>query len=193
MIKVGLTGNIGSGKSTVANIFSLIGVPVYNADKEAGKFLDNKLIAEIIAAIISKDILKKNKKIDKKKLASIIFNDKQKLWSMNAIIHPLVMSDFSQWSDGFGEQKYVINESAVLVETGLYRKFDRIITVTAPEELRIERVMKRDRCDRMKVTERIKNQLAEKEIMNVSDHIIVNNDKTLVLPQLLKIHAVLST
>ena len=192
MLKVGLTGNIGSGKSTISNIFSILGVPVYNADNEAKKILDSQNTIPKLLENFGVEIINSDNTINKKKLAEIVFNNKAKLNKLNAIIHPLVMDDFNKWCLKLTDAAYVINESAILVETGLYKQFDKLITVISPEIMRIERVMKRDSCEREKVIERIKNQLKEEEKMKVSDFIINNNEKDLVIHQVLLIHKALS-
>ncbi|OIP03157.1 MAG: dephospho-CoA kinase [Bacteroidetes bacterium CG2_30_32_10] len=192
MLKVGLTGNIGSGKSTISNIFSILGVSVYNADNEAKKILDSPNTIPELLKNFGIEIVNSDNTINKKKLAEIVFNNKAKLNKLNAIIHPLVMDDFNKWCLQFTDAAYVINESAILVEAGLYKQFDKLITVISPEIMRIERVMKRDSCEREKVIERINNQLKEEEKMKVSDFIINNNEKDLVIPQVLLIHKALS-
>ncbi len=192
MLKVGLTGNIGSGKSIISHIFSILGIPVYNADNESKKILDSPKLISQITNIFNKEVINTDNTINKKKLAEIVFNDKTKLDKLNAIIHPLVMNDFETWCSKNNNHLYVINESAILVETNLYKQFDKLITVSAPEELRIARVMKRDNCNREKVLIRINNQLSEEEKIKVSDYIINNNEKDLVIPQVLKIHKALT-
>jgi dephospho-CoA kinase len=192
MLKVGLTGNIGSGKSIISHIFNILGIPVYNADNESKKILDSPELIPQIISVFNKEVINSDNTINKKKLAEIVFNDKLKLDKLNAIIHPLVMYDFETWCSKNNNHPYVINESAILVETNLYKQFDKLITVSAPEELRIARVMKRDNCNREKVLVRINNQLSEEEKIKVSDYIINNNEKDLVIPQVLRIHKALT-
>lgn len=192
MLKIGLTGNIGSGKSIVSRIFSVLGVPVYNADSEAKRIMDSEEVIPMVIGVFGKEIINSDHSVNKKMLAEIVFKDNNKLEKLNSIIHPLVMNDFNIWCQKFSDKKYVINESAILVETALYKLFDKLITVISPEDMRIERVMKRDNCEKEKVLARINNQLPEKDKTKVSDFVITNNEKDLLIPQVLLINKTLS-
>ncbi len=192
MLKIGLTGNIGSGKSVVSRIFGILGVPVYNADNEAKRILDSRQVIPMIIDVFGKDAIIGENVVNKKFLAEIVFKDKRKLEQLNSIIHPLVISDFDIWTRNFSDKKYVINESAILVETGLYKLFDRLITVISPEDIRIDRVMKRDNCTKEQVLARINNQLSEEDKIKVSDFIIKNDESDLLISQVLLINKTLS-
>ncbi|MFA4853424.1 MAG: dephospho-CoA kinase [Bacteroidales bacterium] len=191
MLKVGLSGNIGSGKSVVVRIFDVIGIPIYHADDNAKNMLEFPEVVEKIKERFGSGIIDKQGKVSRKNLAQIVFSDNKKLVVLNSIIHPLVIADFEKW---IHEQKicpYVVMESAILYETGYSALFDKIIIVSAPEKIRINRVMKRDGVTKDDVLKRIKNQLPEENQMSKADYTIVNDGKTLVVPQVLEIHRLL--
>ncbi|MCD4746659.1 MAG: dephospho-CoA kinase, partial [Bacteroidales bacterium] len=159
MLKIGLTGNIGSGKSVVSKIFELFGIYVYNADREAKKYLQDNSVKSKIKQIISKNIFDIYDEIDRQKLADIVFKNKEALIKLNSIIHPLVRNDFNNWLDKHSNEAYIIYEAAILFESGFYKDFDAVITVSAPEDLMIKRVMKRDGVLKEHVIQRMKNQM----------------------------------
>ncbi|GAB4284676.1 MAG: dephospho-CoA kinase [Marinilabiliales bacterium] len=189
MIKIGITGNIGSGKTVVSKVFKVLGVPVYNADIESKKILSNNqtLLLELVKVFGDK-ILDENKKVDKIKFAEIIFNDKNKLKLANKIIHPFVISDFKQWVIKHKYYNLAILESAILYESKNDKQVDKIIVVTAPLELKISRIMKRDNFDKDEINSRMQNQLNEEELVKRADYTIINDEKTPVIPQILKIY-----
>lgn len=170
---IGLTGGIGSGKSTIAGFFKEFGVPVYIADDEAKKVMQSK---EILAAIKSAfgASLFENDVLDRAKLAEVVFNDADKLAELNAIVHPAVKKDFDAWLAEKKEYSHVIYEAAILFETGRYKDCDSIITVTAPEETRIERVLKRDNTNREQILSRIKMQWNDEKRISRSNFVINN-------------------
>lgn len=187
MQTIGLTGGIGSGKSTIARILKQMGYPVYIADTEASRLMNNHpgIRADILARFgdtIYVDHLFLNKPL----LAQIIFEDSQALEDINRIVHPRVMEDFQHWSE---QQKsdLVFFESAILFETGLNTFFRHVICVTASEETRLARVMSRDNTTPEKVKERIRNQMQETEKCSQSDFIIYNDNNHMVLEQVLEI------
>lgn len=182
---IGLTGGIGSGKSTVATIFRVLGVPVFNSDKEAANLTKSKPIQQEIIAVFGKGILTVDS-IDRKKLAAIVFNDKLKLEKLNAIIHPAVKSKFELWKSN-QTVGFVVKEAAILIETGGHKVVDKVILVTCPEATRIKRVIKRDGVSVDQVKARIKNQLSEEEKIELADFVIKNDNNNLVIPQVLKI------
>lgn len=192
MIKVGLTGNIGSGKSTVARVFQVLKTPVYHADDEAKKILDSRDIISKLINIYSNDILDTDGKVDRKKLARIIFNDQNEVNKLNRIIHPLIEKDFEQWVKKHKDIKYLIHEAAILFESGFDKLFDKIIFVSAPKETRIQRIIKRDNISRDEVLKRMQFQQDEKEKIPLSDFVINNDDSQPIIPQVLKIHQNLS-
>lgn len=188
MLTVGLTGGIGAGKSTVARIFSVLGVPVFTSD-DAGKRIlqdDNDVRAQVIEAFGGS--MYPNGMVDRKALGALVFTDASALAKLNAIVHPAVRAAFKQWAL---EQKapYVINEAAVLIESGGYEQLDRLIVVTAPEEVRIARVMARDGSSSDNVKARMRNQIAQDKAVGSAQHVIVNDNATLVIPQVLAVHA----
>lgn len=188
MIKVALTGNIGSGKSTVARIFSAFGVPVFNADSEARSLYFEDEVKEKLGSLFTEKILTKEGSVDTKKLASIIFNDKRALQSVNSLIHPLVLKKYNEWCDKHIDEVYTIHEAAVLFENNLQNKFDVVINVSAPSEIRIERVMERDDIAEKLVKDRIKNQMSDSVKCDMSDFVIYNDSKQFLIPQVKNIH-----
>ena len=186
MIKVGLTGNIGSGKSTVARIFEILGVPVYHADKEAKKFLSSPEVKQELKKEFGKTIFS-GIEIDRKKLAEIVFNNKKSLSFLNSLIHPRVRKDFEDWCSAYSKAPYVIQEAAILFESGFNTFFDKTIVVSCPEEIAVKRVMERDGIPEKEVVERMKNQWAQEQKKQLADFIIENDNKSFVTNQVLKI------
>ena len=189
---IGLTGGIGSGKSTVAKVFRELNIPMYDADTEAKKLINTS--PEIISnfkKIFGKDIYFDDNLLDRKKLAKLIFNDKKLLEDVNAIVHPAVKEHFANWSKN-QNSNLIIKEAAILFESGTYKDVDIIITVTAPVDARIERVCKRDGILPEQVKKRIKNQISDEEKIKRSDFVIYNDENDMILPQILKIYNVLT-
>lgn len=173
MIVVGLTGGIGSGKTTVASFFIELGVPVYNSDKEAKKLMtSSKKVKKAIIELLGKQAYK-NKKLNKKYISKRIFNDDSLLIKMNGIVHPAVQKDFLAWAR---KQKapYVIQETALIFENTKQDFYDFIILVTAPMKLRLARVMVRDSASKKEVLDRLKNQLDDDDKIPFSDYVIEN-------------------
>ncbi len=191
MLKVGITGGIGSGKSTVCKIFESLGVPVFRADDISRKLLDEDAdVKKQVAELLGNEVIK-NGKPDRKKIAELVFNNPDKLKGLNAIIHPKVRDSLAKWAE---QQKaaFVIEEAAILFESGAYKNMDAVIVVSAPQDVRIKRVMDRDKVTEASVKERIKNQLSEEERRNRADFIIENDGKQLIIPQALEIFKALS-
>jgi dephospho-CoA kinase len=186
---VGITGGIGSGKSTVCKVFELLGVPVYYADEESKLLLNDPLILNKLCAAFGPEVIVEGK-ADRKKLSSIVFNDRQKLDTLNKIVHPAVKEHFEKWCSKNYASDYVIKEAAILFESETYMFVDKIITVTAPEELKIERVMKRDGVTEEDVRRRMLNQISDEEKMKRSDYVLMNDEKELLIPQLIELHAI---
>ena len=187
MIKVGITGGIGSGKSIICEIFKQLKVPVYNADSEAknlintDKEVQKRIIEEFGTSVFPGNELNRNK------LAEIVFNDPSALTKLNNIVHPAVHLHFQKWLMQ-QTHPYILKEAAILFESGTYKNMDYIVTVYAPEKLRIERVMKRDSVAAKEVEKRMKHQISEEEKIKRSDFVIYNDDRQLVLPQVLDLH-----
>ncbi len=192
MLKVGLSGNIGSGKSLVSKIFETLNIPVYHSDDRAKYILDKPEIISELKKLFGNEIIDAYGKPDKKKIARIVFNNSEKLSDLNNVIHPAVLKDFEAWITDQGRSSYVVMESAILFETGFSKLFDKIIVVTAPENIRIQRVLKRDHVAEEDITKRIKNQMTDEAKARQSDFLIVNDNKEPVIPQVLKIHQTLS-
>jgi len=192
MLKVGLTGNLGSGKSLIVKIFSILTVPVYNADHVSKTFLTDKIVQEKIRNAFGREVFSKTNEVDRKALGKIIFSDSRKLNTLNAILHPLVRENFRNWCNSQKEKPYVIQEAAIIFESGFRDEFDKIIHVSCPEEIAIERAMHRDNVDRGEVLKRMRFQWKDEKKAAMSDYIILNNGFELVIPQVLKIHDLLS-
>lgn len=176
---IGLTGGIGSGKTTVANYFIALGIPVYIADEAGRKLMQSQEILDLIKDQFGNSIFDDNQ-LNRAKLAEIVFNNPEKLKQLNAIIHPAVKNDFKDWLKEHDKSPLVIYEAAILFESGNYKKFDFIITVTAPLEKRIERVIKRDKVSRDQVLKRINAQWTDEQRISKSDFIIENIDQDTV-------------
>ena len=170
---IGLTGGIGSGKTTVANHFIGAGIPVYIADDEARKIMQSPEILREIEKIFGSVIFKKEV-LNRQKLAEIVFSNSDKLKQLNAIIHPAVKKHFGNWILNYKNSPFVIYETAILFEGGSYKDCDKIITVTAPFETRIERVIQRDKTSRENVLKRIKMQWTDDQRLGKSDFVIEN-------------------
>ncbi|MDF1549446.1 MAG: dephospho-CoA kinase [Bacteroidales bacterium] len=189
MIKVGLTGSIGSGKSLISSIFSKLGVPVFDSDSSAKElYKSDSILKDLIQDAFGKESYLDSGDLNKKFIAKVIFNDKKKLNLINQIVHPRVKLDFEKWLTENNKAKYVIKEAAILIESGAYKHMDKIIVVSAPLELRIERVIQRDNLNEPEIRKRINNQLSEDDLLKFADFVISNNGKDAVLPQILKIH-----
>jgi dephospho-CoA kinase len=188
MKRIGLTGNIGTGKSTIARFFEILKIPVYHADNEAKRILQSDGVKEKITLLFGIDLMNSQHQIDRKALASIVFNDKQKLDVLNNLIHPLVKDDFEKWCLNYKNSAYIIHEAAILFESGFDKIFDANILVTAPEELCISRVMTRDNVSSEMVISRMKNQWPQDKKMSLADYRVVNDEKSMIIPQVLAIH-----
>ncbi|MFW5644965.1 MAG: dephospho-CoA kinase [Bacteroidota bacterium] len=188
MLKIGLTGGIGSGKSLVSRVFKHLKIPVYESDIEAKRLMNtvDSLKSGIISVLGEKAYEKGI--LNRKYIASVVFNDPEKLHSLNELVHPAVRDDFIHWTKEHLEYPYVIQEAAILFESGFDRFFDFIIYVFADEELRIRRVMHRDSVKREDVLKRMKQQLPEENKKKLSDYILLNNEGNLILPQVLDLH-----
>ena len=183
---VGITGGIGSGKTTVCKVFEQLGIPVYNADNSAKRLLDTDSILMNNVCLLFGNNIYVQGKLDRTELASIVFSDTEKLRQLNELVHPTVATDFKQWTDRQNGD-IVIKEAAILFETGGYKALDTTILIHAPENIRIERVMKRDGVSSKEVKARMNNQWPEQRKMELADHIIENHNGNLIIPQVLRI------
>lgn len=185
-IKIGITGGIGSGKSTVAKIIEVLGFPVYYSDHQAKELMNSSdEIREELNNHFGIDLYSDGT-LNRKLLADKIFQNKEELNFVNQLVHPIVRQDFYLWSEK-QTSKIVFQESALLFETGNEKNFTATILVTASDELRIQRVMKRDNCSRASVLERMKNQLKESDKRSKASYIIENNESESLIQQTLKI------
>lgn len=187
MLKIGLTGGIGSGKSTVAGIFKVLGIPVFDADANARKLMetDASLQSGIIALLGDKAY--EDGRLNRKWIADIVFNDSFQLEKLNALVHPAAIRAGEQWA-GQQQTAYVIKEAALFFEAGSTEGMDYIIGVFAPQHIRVNRVMKRDGVSREEVTSRMKRQIQEEIKMRLCDYVILNDDQHLIIPQVLQLH-----
>jgi dephospho-CoA kinase len=184
---LGVTGGIGSGKTSVCRVFKILGIPVFSADPEAGKIMEsNAAIIRSIKSLAGTDLYDKGS-LDRLKLASMIFNDRNLLGKINAIVHPEVINRFKIW---VREQTspYVIIEAAILFESGTSKLVDRVVTVIAPIEERIERVIKRNKLSRNQILERMNNQIDDEARIKLSDYVLQNSENDMIIPVILNIH-----
>ncbi len=191
MLKIGITGGIGSGKSTICKIFAALKIPVYNADVAAAVIThrSSEVKTQLISAF-GEDIYEDGY-LNRKKLAGIIFQDKRELEKVNSIIHPAVRNDYEKWAISNQSTPYTLKEAAILFESGAYRQVDKVITVFAPIDLRIKRVILRENISETEVLKRINSQMPEEEKLQKSDFIIYNDETQSVILQVLKIHNIL--
>jgi dephospho-CoA kinase len=187
MIKIGLTGGIGSGKTTVASIFSSFGIPIYDSDKRA-KYLMNHN-DELINSI--KELLGEEaytgKQLNKEYVSSQVFTNPTLLQQLNHLVHPKVAQDFNNWCNEHKNEPFVLKEAAILIESNAHKTLDKVIVVNAPLVVRVNRVMKRDNTDLESVKTRIDNQMSEKERNSYADYIINNDGKTSLIMQVRKV------
>lgn len=189
MFKVGITGNIGSGKTTVCKIFEVLGIPIFYADDAAKEVMVTD--AELIAGIkqtFGNEAYFEGGELNRKYIAGIVFNDKEELAKLNALVHPAVFRAFDKWVLLQKNAPYVLKEAAILFESGSYKKCDRAIMVTAPLDLRIKRVTTRDGITADEVKSRNDRQFTEEKKLAMADDVIINDDTQLVIPQVLKLH-----
>ena len=170
---IGLTGGIGSGKTSIANYFIDKNIPVYIADDQAKEIMKSSEIINIIHEIFGDSIFN-NGFLDRKLLAEIVFNNPEKLKTLNEIIHPALKNHFDTWILDYINSPFIIYEAAILFESGSYKNCDYIITVISPIDIRIQRVMKRDNMTREEVLNRIENQWTDEQRISKSDYIIEN-------------------
>lgn len=187
MLKIGITGGIGSGKSTVAKLFAVLGIPVYAAD-EAGKRLmnENGTLKTQVKNLFG-EAAYTNGILNRKFLADIVFNNEEKLAQLNAIVHPATLKDADDWMTG-QQTAYAIKEAAIMFESGAHEHLDYVIGVFAPAPLRIQRAMQRDGSTREEVIKRMGRQINETIKMRLCNFIIYNDEQQLLIPQVLQLH-----
>lgn len=184
--KVGITGGIGAGKTTVSKIFRALGVPVYYSDDRAKALMHLELKDQIVD-LLGKDSYDEKGSLNRPYIASKVFNDKDLLSQLNQIVHPAVRKDYKCFSE-CQTNEYSLNEAALLVENDSYKNLDALIVVSAPENVRIERVKKRDDASIEQVKARIANQISDEERNDKATYIINNDDQNSLIEQVLKVH-----
>lgn len=185
---VGITGGIGSGKTTTCQIFEALGIPVYYADQRAKQLMVNndKLKRKIIQAFGERAY--QNGELNREYLAKEVFGSKERLSVLNGLVHPAVGNDFEEWLDENKQSPYVLKEAAILFESGAYQNVDVAVLVIAPTEARIDRVSKRDGSSRDEIIQRMNNQWTQERKAKLADHIINNDGTQLLIPQVLELH-----
>jgi len=185
--KLGITGGIGSGKTSVCRVFNVLGIPFFSADPEAKMIMDtDKTIMNRINSIAGKDLYE-NGALNRMELANLIFNDNSLLEKVNSLVHPVVFEHFRQW-EGQQSSPYVIIEAAIMFESGADKLVDRIATIVTPIEERVDRVKHRNNLSREQVLERMRNQMDDQSRIKLSDYVIYNSENDMIIPAILKIH-----
>ncbi len=190
MLRIGITGGIGSGKTTVCSIFQELGIPVYSADDRAKALMsENEVIRSGITELFGQEAYSDGQ-LNRQHIAQIAFSDPEKLTALNQLVHPAVIEDFRTWSlqEEAKGTPYVIKEAALMFESGSYKDLDAVITVSAPEELRIQRTMDRDGSTREAVLGRLNKQWNEDQRLNKADLVIYNDGEQALIPQVMKLH-----
>lgn len=191
-LKLGVTGGIGSGKTTVCRIFNVLGIPVFDADKVAKQIMDtDKSMMLRLNSIAGKDLYSSGA-LNRTELAKLIFNDTSLLTKVNALVHPAIYDHFKRWAKD-QTAPYVILEAAILFESGGAKQLDRILSVVAPVEDRITRVIKRNSLSKEQVLDRIRNQMDDESRIKLSDYVINNAENEMIIPSVMKIHTEILT
>lgn len=186
-MKLGITGGIGSGKTSVSRVFNVLGIPVFSADAEARTIMESdEGIIGTINSITGRDMYR-NGSLNRAELAELIFNNEELLKKINRTVHPVVLEYFKRW-EKLQDAPYVIMEAAILFESGAARLVDRVLTVIAPVEERINRVIKRNNLTRSQVMNRINNQTSDEEKIKQSHYVIDNSENAMIIPAILKVH-----
>ena len=190
MLKIGLTGGIGSGKTYISGVFRELGIPVYNADAEAKRIMENDpAVGRLVQSLLGQESYIEGK-LNRKYVSQVVFSDKKKLERLSSIVHPAVRQDFNKWALDHSDQPYVIKEAAILFEAGGAEEMDHIIFVKANTETRIARVVERDQVSEKMVRDRIGNQMDDIEKEKLADFIINNEIGSMILPQIVDLHNV---
>lgn len=191
MLKIGVTGGIGSGKSTVCNIFRNLGVPIFTSDEVGREILNtSEEVKKEVRQSFGKDMYDADGNLDRVRMARLVFSDPVALNKLNSIVHPRVQAKFEQWQKYHESKSYIIKEAAILFETGVYHDLDKVITVFAPKEVRLERVMKRDGAIKEEVLKRMRFQYSDEERNRLADYIIMNEDEKDLLSQVMELNEI---
>jgi len=188
MKEIGITGNIGSGKTTACKIFESLGVPVFYADEEAKNLYSDENVKRQIKKNIGAHVFNLQGDIDFKALAGHIFTKKEALNYINSLIHPLVIDTYEKWKSEQITPSYLLHESAILFEHKLEKRFDKTIVIYCPEEIRIERALKRNSIDKADVLNRISNQMDDEIKNSLANFVIINDGIKMMIPQILEVH-----
>ncbi|PZR28508.1 MAG: dephospho-CoA kinase [Citrobacter freundii] len=188
MVRIGLTGGIGSGKSTVAKIFNVLGIPVYYADDAARRVMnEDPEVKKNVLQHFGSESYTTEGLLNRPYIASLVFGNPEKLELLNSISHPATIADSEKWMKG-QTSPYAIKEAALLFESGSAGNLDYIVGVYSPAALRIQRVMQRDKITREEVLQRMKRQIDERMKMKLCDFVVVNDEQELVIPQVVALH-----
>lgn len=191
-IKIGITGGIGSGKSVVSKLMETIGIPIYISDTEAKRLMNSDIvIREGLISLVGEKVYEGNS-LNRELLASYIFTDKSHLLAVNALVHPRVKQDFRIWVEKHAGYPILGIESAILIEAGFAEEVDVVLMVYAPREVRIQRAMKRDSSGREAVERRMANQMSDEEKRSLADYVILNDEHSSLIPQVLGVITALS-
>ena len=188
-LRIGITGGMGVGKSTICKIFKQLGVPVYDADSRAKWLMSNDTnLKEAIKSSFGWDAYTREQELNRSYLAKVVFNNPEKLETLNNLVHPAVKSDYEKWTIDMRNHPYSLKEAALLFESDSYKSLHKVIVVTCPIEMRIERIMKRDHVKREDILKRIQNQMTDKERLQKADYVIYNDGRKSLIEQSLAIH-----
>lgn len=191
-IKIGITGGIGSGKSVVSRLLEIMGIPVYVSDIEAKRITQtDEVIRRELCALVGQEVFQGGE-LNRSMLATYMFGHPEHIKEVNGIIHPRVKNDFRQWAARFGSGQLVGMESAILIESGFREEVDFLVMVYAPLKVRVERAIRRDRSTKELVMKRIEAQMSDETKRNHADFVIVNDDETPIIPQVLKLISLVS-
>jgi len=190
MLKVGITGNIGSGKTTVSKIFEVLGIPVFYADDEAKKVMVNDaILVDAIKENFGAEAYFADGTLNRKHIAGIVFNNQAELQKLNAIVHPATFRAFDNWLPQHVGAPYILKEAALLFESDSYKMCDKTIMITAPLDMRVARVMERDGLSKAEILSRDSKQFTQEVKLGLADYSIKNDNTELVIPQVLKLHS----
>jgi dephospho-CoA kinase len=189
MLKIGITGGIGTGKTTICKVFEVLGIPVFYADTVAKQLMHtDQLLIQDIKEVFGTEAYSENGELDRKYLASIVFNNEEHLNKLNSLVHPAVFRAHDAWINEHLQAPYVLKEAALLFESGSYKMSDYNILVISPLDLRIKRVIKRDGISEAEVKSRIDKQLSDEEKEKLTDFMLQNDESQLLIPQVLTLH-----